>query len=137
MLKMHTSSGACLSASPKKEMISSSLRASSERAWISPPAASISFTSGSSLAPLRRAGDTLETFGRKLLGDLAADKVTGADHGHGRVSLLQGCSPGQVKSVSYEAVAHFRVGQASCRDSASLCLRILPVEVAGRASSTL
>src|SRR5216684_7960124 len=54
MLKMHTSSGACLSASLRKEVISSSLRASSERAWISPPAASISFTSGSSLAPLRR-----------------------------------------------------------------------------------
>src|SRR5712671_6557741 len=60
MLKMHTSSGACLSASPKKEMISSSLRASSERAWISPPAASISFTSGSSLAPLRRPANTVK-----------------------------------------------------------------------------
>src|SRR5262249_45653566 len=54
MLKMQTSSGACLSASLRKEMISSSLRASSERAWISPPAFSISFTSGSSLAPSRR-----------------------------------------------------------------------------------
>jgi hypothetical protein len=54
MLKMQTSIGACLSASLRKEMISSSLRASSERAWISPPAASISLTSGSSLAPLRR-----------------------------------------------------------------------------------
>ena len=40
-------------------MISSSLRASSERAWISPPAASISLTSGSSLAPLRRPAKTV------------------------------------------------------------------------------
>src|SRR5450755_4152430 len=58
-LKMQTSSGACPSASPRKAMISSSLRASSERAWISPPAASISFTSGSSLAPLRRPANTV------------------------------------------------------------------------------
>ena len=36
ILKMQTSSGARLSASPRKEMISSSLRASSEHAWISP-----------------------------------------------------------------------------------------------------
>ena len=35
-------------------MTSSSFRASSERAWISPPAASTSFTSGASLSPLRR-----------------------------------------------------------------------------------
>ena len=54
MLKMQTSSGACPSASPRKEMISSSLRASSERAWTSQPTASISFTKGSSLAPFRR-----------------------------------------------------------------------------------
>ncbi len=31
-----------------------------------------------------------ETFGRKFLGDLSADKVTGADNGYGRVSLFQG-----------------------------------------------
>src|ERR1700730_18623533 len=54
MLKMHTSRGACLSASLRKAVISSSLRASSERAWISPPAASISLTSGASFSPLRR-----------------------------------------------------------------------------------
>jgi hypothetical protein len=40
-------------------MISSSFRASSERAWISPSAASISFTSGSSFAPLRRPANTV------------------------------------------------------------------------------
>src|SRR5262245_37504978 len=51
---MHTSSGACLSASLRKEVISSSFRASSERAWISPPAASISLTRGASFSPLRR-----------------------------------------------------------------------------------
>src|SRR5829696_8100468 len=60
MLKMQTSSGACLSASPRKEIISSSLRASRERAWISPPAFSISLTSGSSLAPLRRPANTVK-----------------------------------------------------------------------------
>src|SRR3954451_23978138 len=39
-------------------MISSSLRASSERAWISPPAASISLTNGATLSPLRRPAKT-------------------------------------------------------------------------------
>ena len=60
MLKMQTSIGACLSASLRKETISSSLRASSERAWISPPAASISLTSGASLSPLRRPAKTVK-----------------------------------------------------------------------------
>jgi DNA-binding transcriptional regulator YiaG len=69
MLKMQTSSGACRSASLRKEMISSSLRASSnatqisartarrassERAAMVPPASSMSFTSGASFSPLRR-----------------------------------------------------------------------------------
>jgi hypothetical protein len=31
-----------------------------------------------------------ETFERKFLGDLSAEKVTSADNGHSRVSLLQG-----------------------------------------------
>ena len=39
-------------------------------------------------------GEHRKSFRSKLLGDLAADIVAGADHGHGRVSLLQGCSPG-------------------------------------------
>jgi hypothetical protein len=38
----------------------------------------------------------------KLLGDFAADVIPGADHGHGRVSHLQGCSHGQVSSVAFE-----------------------------------
>src|SRR6202035_2557135 len=36
-----------------KVVTSSSLRASSDRAWISPPAASISLTRGASFSPLR------------------------------------------------------------------------------------
>src|SRR6267154_2047076 len=59
ILKMQTSSGACLSASLRKAVTSSSLRASSIRATIDPPALSISFTSGSSLAPLRRPANTV------------------------------------------------------------------------------
>ena len=47
-------------------------------------------------------GEHRNSFRGKLLGDLAADEVTGADHGHGRVSLLQGCSPSQVKFVVFE-----------------------------------
>src|SRR3954447_5759949 len=35
-----------------------------------------------------------KALGGKLLCNLAADKITGADHGHGRVSLLHGTSPG-------------------------------------------
>jgi hypothetical protein len=53
-LKMQTSSGAAASASWRKVAISSSLRASSERPTICPPAASISATSGASFSPLRR-----------------------------------------------------------------------------------
>jgi hypothetical protein len=34
-----------------------------------------------------------ETFERKFLGDLSADKVTSVDNGHSRVSLLQGVLP--------------------------------------------
>src|SRR5712671_645143 len=45
------------------------------------------------LGAVAAAGEYREAFGSKLLGDLTADIVTGADHGHGRVSLLQGCSP--------------------------------------------
>src|SRR5450432_650471 len=83
-------------------------------------------------------GEHREPFRSKFLGDFGADVIPGADHGHGRVSLLQGCSPGQVSSVAFELAPRdpFR-GQAPRRDSASLCLRILPVEVAGEASSTM
>src|SRR5689334_24254922 len=59
-LKMQTSSGAALSASLRKAAISSSLRASSERPTIVPPAASTSFTSGSSFSPLRRPANTVK-----------------------------------------------------------------------------
>src|ERR1700722_12803329 len=41
-----------------------------------------------------------ETFGREFPGDLAADKVSGADNGHGGVSLFQGLL--QNKSVGTE-----------------------------------
>src|SRR5450631_1911085 len=83
-------------------------------------------------------GEHREPFRSKLLSDFAADVVPGADHGYGRVSLLQGCSPGQVNSVAFELAPRdpFR-GQAPRRHSASLCSRILPVEVAGKASSTM
>jgi hypothetical protein len=53
-LKMQTSSGAYLSASSRNAATSSASRASSARATIDPPAASISRTGGSSLAPSRR-----------------------------------------------------------------------------------
>jgi len=58
-LKMQTSSGACLSASLRNAATSSSLRASSAHATIDPSAASISLTSGSSLAPSRRPANTM------------------------------------------------------------------------------
>src|SRR5437868_6763169 len=58
-LKMQTSSGACLSASLRKAATSSSLRASSDRATIDPPADWTSFTSGSSFAPSRRPANTV------------------------------------------------------------------------------
>src|SRR5689334_10075316 len=54
ILKTQTSNGAWVSASLRKEMTSSSLRASSERGKAELPAASISFTSGPSFSPLRR-----------------------------------------------------------------------------------
>ena len=38
-------------------------------------------------------GEHRESLGGELLCDFAADIVTGADHGHGRVSLLQGVLP--------------------------------------------
>ena len=47
-------------------------------------------------------GEYREALGSKFLCDLAADIVTGADHGHGRVFLLQGSSPDQVISVVCE-----------------------------------
>ena len=47
------------------------------------------------LGAVAASGEHREAFGGKFFGDLAADEVTGADHGHGRVSLLQGGSPGQ------------------------------------------
>ena len=53
-------------------------------------------------------GEHREALRGELLCDLAADEVTGADHGHGRVSLLQGCSPGQVRSVVCEVRAGLR-----------------------------
>jgi hypothetical protein len=60
ILKIVTSSGACLSASFRKAVISSSFRASSERPKMVPPAASTSFTSGSSFSPLRRPANTVK-----------------------------------------------------------------------------
>src|SRR5262249_41219581 len=60
MLKTQTSSGACVSASERKEMISSSLRASRGRAKADPPEASISFTRGASLLPFRRPMNTVK-----------------------------------------------------------------------------
>jgi len=59
-LKMQISSGACLSASLRKAVVSSSFRASSERAKMVPPAASTSLTSGSSFSPLRRPAKTVK-----------------------------------------------------------------------------
>src|SRR5215472_14325760 len=58
MLKMHTSSGALVSASCRKAATSSSLRASSERPTMCPRAASTSATSGASLSPWRRPAKT-------------------------------------------------------------------------------
>src|SRR6266852_168398 len=60
MLKMHTSSGACASASPRNEVMSSSLRASSERATMCPPCASISAASGVNFSRLRRPAKTVK-----------------------------------------------------------------------------
>jgi len=41
--------------------------------------------------PVAAARKDGETFGGEFLGNLAADVVTGADHGHRRVSLGQVC----------------------------------------------
>src|ERR1043166_2593323 len=60
MLNTQTSSGAWASASRRKAVMSSSLRASSERATTRPPAASISATSGASFSPLRLPANTLK-----------------------------------------------------------------------------
>src|SRR5882757_7025798 len=98
---MQTSSGACLSASPRKAMISSSLRASSERAYFAAGRLDLlhqRFELGTVAAP----GEHRKPLRSKLLGDFVADVIPGADHGHGRVSHLQGCSHGQVSSVAFE-----------------------------------
>src|SRR5256885_1237447 len=83
-------------------------------------------------------GQHREALGGELLCNLAADIVASTDHGHGRVSLLQGCSPGQVRYVVCENSAGRRAGEASLpsprKDSASVCFSILPVEVAGKTS---
>ena len=47
-------------------------------------------------------GEHRKAFGGELLCNFTADKVASTDHGHGRVSLLQGYSPGQVRSVVCE-----------------------------------
>src|SRR5438045_9371104 len=47
-------------------------------------------------------GEHREALVGELLCNLAADIVASTDHGHGRVSLLQGYSPGQVRSVVCE-----------------------------------
>src|SRR6266446_10037465 len=57
---MQTSSGAAASASWRNVAISSSLRASSERPTIRPPAPSTSATSGASLSPCRRPAKTVK-----------------------------------------------------------------------------
>src|SRR6516225_6026998 len=59
MLKTQTSSGAAASASWRNVVISSSLRASSERPTTRPPATSISATNGASLSPCRRPAKTV------------------------------------------------------------------------------
>src|SRR5580658_3446017 len=64
---MHTSSGACASASLKNAVISFSLRASSERATMRPPRASTSLTSGASLSALRRPAYTTNPSAANLL----------------------------------------------------------------------
>jgi hypothetical protein len=46
------------------------------------------------LGAITAPGKHREALRGKLFGDFAADVVTGADHGHGCVSLLQGLSPG-------------------------------------------
>src|SRR6202022_2445412 len=60
MLKTQTSNGAYLSASPRKDTISSSFRASSARPNTLPPAVSISLTSGASFSPWRRPTKTVK-----------------------------------------------------------------------------
>jgi hypothetical protein len=60
MLKMQTSSGAWRSASCRNEVMSSSLRASSERAETLPPAVSMAATKGASFSPLRRPANTVK-----------------------------------------------------------------------------
>ena len=47
------------------------------------------------LVAVAASGEDREAFRGEFLGDLAADEVAGADHGDGRVSLLQGSSPGR------------------------------------------
>src|SRR6478609_1218580 len=47
-------------------------------------------------------GEHRESLRRKLLCDLASDVVTGADHGHGRVFLLQGALPVRFNLSSLE-----------------------------------
>ena len=89
--------------------------------------ASISLTSGASLVAVTAAGEDGEAFGGELLGDLAADEVAGADDRDRFVSLLQGSSPHLLR-VKRSRPLHLR------SDSANLCFRSLPVDVAGSAS---
>ena len=73
----------------------------------------------------------------RLLEELAHLDQAGADHGHGCVTFLQGSSPEKSKmEIRASALTPFEA-QVVRSDSASLCLRILPVEVAGSASSTM
>src|SRR3954454_24434215 len=48
------------------------------------------------LGAVAATGENRKALGGELLCNLAADKITGADHGRSRVSLLRGTSPGQV-----------------------------------------
>ena len=72
-------------------------------------------------------GEHREPFQSKLLGDFAADVIPGADHGHGRVSLLQGRSPGQVNSVAFE-LAPAIAARSFSRPGAAQSLRELVLE---------
>src|SRR5258705_3234738 len=80
------------------------------------------------LLALASSGEDRKTFGRKFLGDLSADEISGANNGYCRVSLFQGFSP----KLDFRFSSPRKVErQAPRSDSASLCLIIFPVEVAG------
>ena len=87
-LKMQTSSGACLSASLRKAAISSSLRASSERADDRAAGGLDLLHQRLELVAVAPAGEHGKAFGGEFLGDLGADVIAGADHRDGCVSLL-------------------------------------------------